>query len=305
MAIISFWSISRKVTGQSLSMAAVMTSMAVDHNMKILGISTEFNDTTLESGFFDVEKEKKRMIELQKSRQLINNIPGMEGMGMPITGGKLDSGIEGVIKIINSKRITDQIVKDYTKVVFKDRLDILPSPSAANYDVYKETVSKAKDVVELADKEYNMVFVDVDKDLPKEYARDILSISDIVMINLTQGTKQLEEFLKLKKTDDLFKKNNILMLLGKFDRFSKYNTKNITRYLKLKKEICAIPYNTLFFEAAMDAQVADYFLRYRDMKDETDRNKIFINEAKRTCDEIVTKLDELRLSKMSEQIQKG
>ena len=204
MAIISFWSISRKETGQSLSMAAVMTSMAVDHNMKILGISTEFNDTTLESGFFDVEKEKKRMIELQKSRQLINNIPGMEGMGMPITGGKLDSGIEGVIKIINSKRITDQIVKDYTKVVFKDRLDILPSPSAANYDVYKETVSKAKDVVELADKEYNMVFVDVDKDLPKEYARDILSISDIVMINLTQGTKQLEEFLKLKKTDDLF-----------------------------------------------------------------------------------------------------
>jgi hypothetical protein len=41
------------------------------------------------------------------------------------------------------------------------------------------------------------------------------------------------------------------------------------------------------------------------MKDETDRNKIFINEAKRTCNEIVTKLDELRLSKINEQIQKG
>ena len=303
MAIISFWSISKKETGQSLSMAAVMTSMAVDHNMKILGVSTEFNDTTLEAAFFDIEKERKRMIELQKSRELINNIPGMEGMGMPVTGGKLNSGIEGVIKVINSKRLADQVVRDYAKVIFKDRLDILPSPSAANYDIYKETVSKAKDVIELADKEYNMVFVDVDKDLPKEYARSILEISDIVIINLTQGTKQLKEFLKLKNDDDLFKKNNIMFLLGKFDRFSKYNTKNVSRYLKLKKEICAIPYNTLFFEAAMDAQVADYFLRYRDMKDETDRNKIFINEAKRACDEIVIKLDELRLSKLSAQVQ--
>lgn len=40
MAIITFWSKSKKETGQTMSAVAVATSMAIEHNYKILLIST-------------------------------------------------------------------------------------------------------------------------------------------------------------------------------------------------------------------------------------------------------------------------
>lgn len=40
MAIITFWSNTKKETGQSMSIAAVATSMAIEHNYKILLVST-------------------------------------------------------------------------------------------------------------------------------------------------------------------------------------------------------------------------------------------------------------------------
>ena len=48
MAIIAFWSNEEKETGQTMSMVALTTYMAIEHNNRILSISTDFNDDTLE-----------------------------------------------------------------------------------------------------------------------------------------------------------------------------------------------------------------------------------------------------------------
>lgn len=40
MAIITFWSNTKKETGQTMSIAAVATCMAIEHNYKILLVST-------------------------------------------------------------------------------------------------------------------------------------------------------------------------------------------------------------------------------------------------------------------------
>ena len=60
------------------------------------------------------------------------------------------------------------------------------------------------------------------------------------------------------------------------------------------KEIYTVPYSTLFFEAANEGKVADFFLRYRKL-DETDRNALFISEIKKVSEKIVQKLQELRM----------
>ena len=49
MAIISFYSGDKKETGQTLSMAAVATHMAVEHNYRILMVDATFDDDTLET----------------------------------------------------------------------------------------------------------------------------------------------------------------------------------------------------------------------------------------------------------------
>ena len=97
----------------------------------------------------------------------------------------------------------------------------------------------------------------------------------------------------LREKDVMFKKNNVMLLVGRYDRFSKYNSKNLGRYMG-EKEIFTVPYSTLFFEAANEGKVADFFLRYRNL-DDTDRNALFISEIQKASEKIIQKLNELRM----------
>ena len=57
MAIITFKSNEIKETGQTLSVAAVASQMAIEHNYKVLLVSTNFNDKTLEECFWEVNRK--------------------------------------------------------------------------------------------------------------------------------------------------------------------------------------------------------------------------------------------------------
>ena len=48
MAVVSFWGNNAKETGQTLAVVAIGTEMAIDHNNKILIVSTGFKETTME-----------------------------------------------------------------------------------------------------------------------------------------------------------------------------------------------------------------------------------------------------------------
>lgn len=64
--------------------------------------------------------------------------------------------------------------------------------------------------------------------------------------------------------------------------------------MKEKKQILAIPYNTLYFEACSEGKVIDYFLRLKNI-DENDRNHIFVSEITRANASILFKLQELQI----------
>ena len=85
-----------------------------------------------------------------------------------------------------------------------------------------------------------------------------------------------------------------MLLLGRYDAHSKYNIKNVTRYLREKRNILAVPYNTLYFEACSEGKVIDYFLKLKNI-DENDRNYRFLEEINRIDTEILYKLQELQM----------
>ena len=279
MAIIAFWSNEEKETGQTMSMVALSTYMAIEHNYRILNVSTSFKDETLEDSYF----------EMSKTNSLVNTLSENN-----ISQIGLESGVEGLIKIINSNKTSNNIVSNYTKVVFKDRLDVLCAPATKNYEEYKEMARLYPNILQVADRSYDFVFVDISKKMPKELIKQILEFSDVIVANITQKLKIIDEFVKLKEENNFFKKNNILLNIGRYDKFSKYSIKNVTRYLKEKKEIHAIPYNTLFFEACSEGKVAEFFLRLRRM-DIDDRNVVFIQEIARLSKDLIYKIQELQL----------
>lgn len=270
MSVITFWSNGKEETAKTLSMAAISTYMAIEHNCKILVLSTNYNDTTLETCYWEESKIVQK-----------NNVVG------------LGSGIEELAKAIVSNKASPEIITNYTKIVFKNRLEVLPGIKSDNYQEYEKIRPVYKEILKTANRYYDLIFVDINKGLDNEDAREILEMSDLIVVNLTQRLKLINNYMQLKEEDRLFKQNNVLLLIGRYDRYSKYSSKNVARYMG-EKEIFTVPYSTLFFEAANEGKVADFFLRFRKLE-ENDRNALFTSEVKRASENILYRLQELQM----------
>lgn len=277
MAIISFYSSQKKETGQTLSLAAIATQMSIEHNYKILIISTEFNELSLENCFWEYDKIR------------------VNGLINANTNMGLDSGVEGLIKILNSNRSSTEIVKNYSKTILKERLDILLEPNTMNYEEYKSIAEYYPNIISLANRYYDFVFIDLSKMLPRKEVESILQISDIVVMNLVQRLKTLNDFMQLQEKNEFFKRKNVMLLIGRYERNSKYNIKNITRFLKEKKEVSVVPYNMHFVESCSEGTIIDYILKIRNIQDEFDYNKYFYEQVKNTSEKIVERLQEIQM----------
>ena len=276
MAIVTFRSNELKETGQTLSLVATAAQMAIEHSYKILIVSTNFKDQTLENCFWELDRLNKPII----------NEKGHAAVGV-------DSGIEGLIKVLASNKTSTEIVRNYAKTVLRDRLDILLSPVTEDYQEYTQLCNNYPEVLRMADRYYDLVFVDLSSRMHAQESQDIINISDVIMINLTQRLKNINDLMELRANDEFYKRKNIMMLLGRYDGHSKYNVKNVSRYMK-EKQILSIPYNTLFFEACSEGKVIDFFLKLKNI-DENDRNHNFVSEANRVDDAIIFKLQELQM----------
>lgn len=280
MPIITFWSNTKKQTGQTMSLSAIATSMAIEHNYKSVIISTKYNDNTLELCFGSMDKNKTLL------KKLLQN-PTMT----------VDNGIEGLAKMAYSNRMTPDSIQNYTHVIYKNRLEILygyrEMEDRPTKEEYLKIKNKYKDIVQNASQFYDMVFVDLDKGLEDDMVKQILRISDVVVVNVEQKLEMIDNFNELISSN-FVDPNHVILNIGRFDSFSKYSVKNISRYTGIKKDICVIPYNTLYFEAASEENVADLFLKIRKVS-QGDRNAVFVKEVKKAVEKIIYKLQELQM----------
>ena len=94
MAVITFCSNEIKETGQTLSMAAIASYMAIEHNYKILMISTGFNDLTLENCFWEYNKIRSTGGVLKQDVGTIGLVSGVEGCyGQGDRSNRLPGGV--------------------------------------------------------------------------------------------------------------------------------------------------------------------------------------------------------------------
>lgn len=276
MSIVTFWNNGKEQTGKTLSLAAICTHLAIEHNYRILVISTGYQDDNLDNCFWEQKKIKKNL-----------------GLFGPNTSVAMEEGISGLIKIMRSNKLSPDIITNYTKIVFKDRLEILPT-FKGNSNEYNEIRKYYPDIINLANNYYDLVFVDLDKQIQDEVADTIMGSSNLIVANLSQRLKSINIFAELREDKTILKSKKTLLLIGRYDKFSKYNIKNISRYLGERNKVSTIPYNTLFFEACEEAKVPDLFLKLRKTIDEDDRNGFFLAEVKRTVDNIIYRLEDLR-----------
>ena len=283
MSVITFVNNRREETGKTLSLVASATNMAIENNEKILIISTTDRESKLKSCFFeDTETKKNRF--------------GIFGQNTSVLD--TETGLEGLAKMLRSNKLSPEMITNYTRVVFKDRLEILLGIAQNSEDTYSAPVEIADEYVEivkLASQYYDKIFVDLDYNLNKDIREQIIEQSDLIIVNTSQNLKSLQKLKENKESNRLLKSPRTLLLIGRYDKFSKYNIKNITRYLEEKNKVLTVPYNTLYFEACNEAGVPDLFLKLKRMSDLDDRNAIFMDEVKRASENIIYRLQELQV----------
>ena len=278
MPIVSFWNKEKVETGKTFSLVALATYMALTNNMKILIISTQFKDKTINECFWPIVKENNN------TNPLITK------------NTDISTGIEGLSKAVLSNKSTPEIITNYTKVIFKDRLEVLLSPETTDYEEYAKIATSYKEIAQFANKYYDLVFVDVTNGFDDvAQSRELLTSSNLIVYTFSQKLKLINEIIELKNDESFRKIKNMIYLLGKQDMTSKYNDKNVARLIGERKGILTVPYCTLFAEAASEGNVAEYFIKFNKLTDETDQNYIFIEAIKKDIQSIIYKLQELQM----------
>lgn len=285
MPIVTFWNDERDQTGKTLTAVAVATRMAIERNYKILLISTSFQDPTIKNCFWGDETQKTLKLFGIKS----NNIA-------------VENGIEGLIKLIAANKLTPNVITDYTKVIFKERLEIINGFLGAkevtretNLKEYEKIQKYYIDLIKVANQYYDMVLVDLDKLIPENLRDEILNISNLNVYVLSQKKSSLDRYLIQRQKNANIGNPKTLPVIGKYIANTKYNSRNVMKYMQERKELNVVPFNILYFEAAEDATVPDLFLRLRSIKDTSDENYIFMQDVIELMEKIIKKLQELQM----------
>lgn len=278
MSVVTFWSDGREQTGKTLSIAAISTYMAVEHNYRILIISTGYRDDTLNQCFWKEKKVKRNF-----------------GLFGPNTNEILEEGIVGLAKVVKSNKLSPENITNDTKIIFKDRLEVLQGFRGETSD-YDELEKTYPDIINLANSYYDLVFIDLDNEMNPSIREMILANSDLIVANISQRLTSIDRFMETRENTPILNSKKTLLLIGKYDKFSKYSIKNITRYMGEKNKVSTIPYNTLFFEACEEAKLPDLIFNLRKI-DEEDINGFFLSEVKRTSENIMYRLQDLAIKR--------
>lgn len=284
MSIVTFWNDDREQSGRTLTSVAVATRMAMERNFKILLLSTSFNDPTMKNCFWG--NEIQRNLKLFSGKN--NNIA-------------VENGIEGLSKLATSNKLTPEIITDYTKVIFKERLEVIggfvgvkDKTQEENFLDYNRLQECYIDIIRMANLHYDMVLVDLDKSLNSKVKEEIMRISNVNVYVFSQRLESLNKYIELKKTDDRITSPKCIPAIGRYMSNTKYNMKNITKYMQEKKELNAVPFNQLYYEAAEEVNVVDLFLKLKNVKDKADENYIFMQYVLKLVDDISKRVKELQ-----------
>jgi len=279
MSIITFWNNSKRGNiGQTASLIATATSMAVEHNYKILVLSTQEGDFELDRSYGLTETASMRFLGIKESR--------------------FTSGIEGIMKLSQSGKLTPEAIGDYTKIVLKgNRLEVISGKKETEDNENEQfDFNKYPEIIKIANKYYDMVFVDLDRGLDSDVTRKILAASNLIVWNLEQKLEEVDKVLETQEEDKALQGRNVLYLLTKYEKNSKYNVKNMIRNSSMKKAIYTMPYDILFGDNLQDGTVDQWFLNPKIRRATIyEEHGFFISEINKLCDGIIYKLQELHM----------
>ena len=274
MPIITFMSYDGKETGNTSAAIAISTYMSIEHNMKVLLISTGFNEDTLRESFW----------EDSPRQQVAQNTV-------------ITNGIEGLSRIITSGKIDPKTIRDYTNVILRDRFDVLFGYKG-DREQYRIIQNVYPQLISVANQYYDMVIVDLDKKLLGKTKEEIIRLTDVVVATTSQKVKEIQKLNNFINESEFMNPINTLITIGRYDDYLKCTAKNVTRNIfRRKKLINTMPYNGKYYEAMQEGTVIDLFLKLPRNINKKDHSYFFIQEVQRLAESINEKWQEVQMKR--------
>jgi hypothetical protein len=272
MSVITFYNEDRNEAGQSMGAAAIASVFGIERNYKILLISVEREDYKMEDAFFRPAKIN------------LNSL----FMGQNTAATDATNGIEGLMRMFSSNRVDADAIASYVRPVLKDRLDVLLPLKSRSKEEFQNAAKFYSPIIDAANKYYDLVLVDMCKDVLPETRDTIMNLSSLVVVGLNQNSNSIKEYIKLKEKDEKFRKNNVITALMKYDDASMFNAKNMARELKEKDLPLLVPYNIHFNDECSSGRILDFLLKSHSLHFTDRPDGYFYNTVKDTVDRIDT-----------------
>lgn len=282
MAIITFTNENTNETGQTLAASAIATAMAIEHNYKILLISTDFENNSMEECFFNNFKKRQVSVLQNEGRR----------------SGDISGGLEGLIRLFASNRASADMIKSFARPVLKDRLDVLPALKTTDIKEFNNLSVYFSQIAEIAKQAYDIVIVDLSNNVPKENQKKVINLSTLVIVGLTQKLASINNFIKTKQENDFYKKDNVAICIDKYNPESRYTAKNIARYLNEKNTPYTVPYNILFSDNCSEGTIIDYILSIRTLNHKDGKDGYFYECISSATESIDYKRKELEYGRV-------
>ena len=269
MSIISFCNMSTEETGQTLMTAAFATCLGIEHNYRILLLTSDFNDKTLERAFW-----------YGFSKSTMSNILTRT------TSIDTASGIEGLLREFASNHASGQVISSYAKPVLKDHLDVITTAKTKDIKEYNNISHLFSQIADVGNSFYDIVIVDISRTLSDEMKQKIMDLSTLVLVGLNQKFGSVYDFDQLRIDNEYFRKKNIYTYMNRYAPDSKFTQKNVARFLRYKDLPFTLPYNILFNDSCSEGKIVDYILSARTLTNIESPDFIFYKTLKETTDRI-------------------
>lgn len=166
-----------------------------------------------------------------------------------------EGGWDAIERLHISGSLNKHNLRDYTKPLLKDRLDLLTGRINRLERTSQEHVETLKRLLDVANEYYDLVLLDADR--AGTSAQILLDQADYVVVNLNQNMRDLEHFFEKIRPEHM-SDQKLHVVLNKYDPHSRATITNIRRRFRYKGSISVLPYTTGFLDAFNRRDAAAY-----------------------------------------------
>jgi len=276
MPIVSFWNpVENAASSTTSSIVAVSSMLWWKGKYKTLITQTHYNDFTLESAFFNMDK-----------------------LGSKGSLDIADTGVDALDRLLRSNKLAPESIPNYSKgISAESRLELLYGTFKNDLDSYARILETFPTIIDYANQYYDIILLDLNKGTSNEQINKLLQKSDLIVLTMNQSMLHLKKVFAAMENLKILQEKPVIPVIGKYDKYSKYQERNIARVFNYKKKMYTIPYNTQFFDACNDGTVAKFMIENRKANVALDRNGFFIGETEKLVDAILSNLESKLIDK--------